>query len=97
MSTDEFRRVLDESYQPIPGLYAAGLTGGDTSGAADWQMGSGVANGHCMTAGRYTVLHALNGSLKASNPVSWDEVKSDYDMTVLDSTWQRPGTRGVTH
>lgn len=82
-------QVLSTNYEPIPGLYAAGTCAGNMDGAPDWQMSSGVSNGHCMTAGRYTVIRALTGGSKPSNPATWAEVEHLYADIPTDTTWQK--------
>lgn len=71
-------QVVDSDLAPIPGLFAVGTVGGDVCGNNDWRMSFGLSNGHCMTAGRYSVLYAIHGKAEPANPVSWDEVKELY-------------------
>jgi succinate dehydrogenase/fumarate reductase flavoprotein subunit len=79
IKVDSNYQVLDASKKPIPGLYGAGFTAGDLSGDVDWSIYlGGPSCGSCFTSGRYTAIHALTGAFKPKKPVSWEQVKADY-------------------
>lgn len=62
-------QVVDSDLAPIPGLFAVGTVGGDVCGNNDWRMSfDALSNGHCMTAGRYSVLYAIHGKAEPANP-----------------------------
>lgn len=74
-------QVIDAEKKPIPGLYAVGWGAGDLSGGLDWPLyQGGMSCGSCFTSGRYTVIHALKGTLEPTKPTQWAEVKQLYKM-----------------
>jgi hypothetical protein len=78
ITVDGNYQVVDADLNPIPSLFAAGTVGGDVCGNNDWRMSFGFSNGHCMTAGRYSVLKAIHDVPEPMAPVPWDEVRSLY-------------------
>lgn len=79
-----------ETWEPIPGLYACGVDAGDLCGGIDWTMPGGVSDGHCITAGRYTVIHALTGDLTPKNPSSFNDISDIYADEDGKFLWERP-------
>jgi len=49
--TDGNSRVLDNNYEPIPGLFAGGNAGGNRFGREYFTPGPGVSIGICITLG----------------------------------------------
>lgn len=87
---DAHYQVVDVNKNPIPHLFAAGVDAGDLCGGINWKMPRGSSNGHCINAGRYTVIYALTGDLVPSNPCSFDDVASlcaEEDGTFM---WDKP-------
>lgn len=93
LEVNEYYQVIDQNREPIPGLYAAGTNAGAPCGGINWTMPSGFSNGHCMNAGRYTVIHALTGDLTPSQPVTFEELKSQFAAGPAGISWEN-GTAG---
>lgn len=87
---DEHYQVVDEDGAPIPGLFAAGVVGGDICGGVNWHMPAGSSNGHCFNAGRYTVIYALTGDLKPSHPASFKDVEALFADEDGKFMWDYP-------
>ena len=77
--------MVDGNYQcirtdgtPIPGLYSAGFGAGDLSGDVDWSTYvGGMSLGSCLTSGRYATLHAINGALEPTTPVTLEDMPEE--------------------
>ena len=88
---DNHYQVLDAAtWEPIPGLFACGVNAGDLCGGVDWCMPGGCSDGHCITAGRYTVIYALTGGLEPSNPCSFDDIAADFADENGKFLWETP-------
>ncbi len=87
---DEHYQVVDAQRNPIPRLFAAGVCAGDLCGGINWIMPGGSSNGHCFTAGRYTVIYALTGGLKPSTPASFDDVSDMFADENGQFMWEKP-------
>lgn len=88
LTVNEVYQVIDTDREVIPGLYAVGTNGGDLCGGINWSMPGGSSNCHCFTGGRYAVIHALTGDLKASNPCSWTDIADKLAGPDGKPTWQ---------
>lgn len=87
---DEHYQVIDAEKKPISGLFAAGVCAGDLCGGINWKMPRGASNGHCINAGRYTVIYALTGDLVPKNTYSFDDIAdlcANEDGTFM---WDKP-------
>ena len=91
LTVDEHYQVVDRERNPIPGLFAAGVCGGDICGGTDWLMPGGASNGHCFNAGRYTVIYALTGGLEPSNPCTFDQVADYFKNKDGEFNWNVEG------
>lgn len=79
IAVDPNYQVVDEEKNPIPGLYAVGFSAGDICGSVEWNTYVvGMSNGTCMTSGRIAAAHAVNGEIKLSKPVTWEEMSEYY-------------------
>jgi succinate dehydrogenase/fumarate reductase flavoprotein subunit len=90
VAVDGNYQVIDADLKPIPHLYAAGTNAGDICGCSNWTMPTGCSDGHCMTAGRYTVLHALTGKLESSNPCDLNDVSNYFAYEDGTFAWDKP-------
>lgn len=88
LAVNDHYQVVDESREPIAGLYAAGTNAGDVCGGINWSMPGGSSNCHCFTAGRYTVIHALTGGLAPSHPCSWTDIADKLAGPDGKPTWE---------
>lgn len=87
---DDKYRVIDAQGAPIPGLYAAGIQAGNPCGGINWDMPGGFSNAHIFSAGRYTVIHALMGDLKAKNPSGFNDVSEFFRDEDGEFAWEGP-------
>jgi fumarate reductase flavoprotein subunit len=90
LAVDGNYQVVDADRNPIPGLFAAGVDAGDICGGVDWTMPGGCSDGHCMNAGRYTVIYALYGEAKPKNACSFDDVADHYRDDDGKLPWETP-------
>ncbi len=91
LTVDEHYQVVDGEGNPIPGLFAAGVVGGDICGGINWHMPAGSSNCHCFNAGRYTVIYALTGDLKPSKPAKFEEIAAMFSDEDGKFAWDYPG------
>ncbi len=87
---DEHYQVIDAEGNPIPGLFSAGVNGGDVCGGINWHMPAGSSNGHCFNAGRYTVIYALTGGLTPSKPAKFEDVEDMFRDPNGKFMWDKP-------
>lgn len=87
---DGHYQVVDADKNPIPGLFAVGVNGGDLCGGVDWAMPGGVSNCHCFNAGRYAVIYALTGDLVPSQPCTFEQVADRFRGEDGSFTWEHP-------
>lgn len=87
---DGHYQVTNADGEPIPGLFAVGVNGGDVCGGIDWSMPGGLSNCHCFNAGRYSVIYALTGDLVPSNPCSFDQIAEKFKGEDGTFTWDNP-------
>lgn len=92
LKVDEHYQVVDAAGVPIPGLFAAGTNGGDICGGINWAMPGGCSNGHCFTAGRYTVIYALTGGMEPSHRYTYQDLGDRLLNENGKYTWEDPST-----
>lgn len=92
LKVDAHYQVVKADGTPIPGLFAAGTNGGDICGGINWTMPNGCSNGHCFTAGRYTVIYALTGGLEPSHLYSYKDLGDRLLNANGKYTWDDPST-----
>lgn len=91
VQVDGHYQVLNATtWEPIPGLFACGVDAGDICGGVDWTMPGGASDGHCITAGRYTVIYALTGGFEPKNPCSYADISEHFAREDGTMLWEHP-------
>lgn len=92
LKVDGHYQVVNANGEPIPRLFAAGTNGGDICGGINWTMPPGCSNGHCFTAGRYSVIYALTGGLEPSHRYTYKDLGDKLLNANGKYTWDDPAT-----
>lgn len=71
------------------------MNAGNICGGINWNMAGGASDGHCFTAGRYTVIYALTGGFEPANPCSFADIADSFADEDGNYPWQSESVKSA--